>query len=244
MRNIKLLLQYDGSAYHGWQVQPNAVTVQEVVQNAVRAIIGIQVHIIGCGRTDAGVHADKYVCNFISDTLIPIEKIAGAVNSKLPSDIVCKGAYEVPMEFNSKNSAVKKRYTYRILNSEFNDAFTGKYMWHYRGDIDVCAMQKASKAFLGTHDFIGFAASGFTVKTTVRTIYSLDVMKNGDIITIDVVGDGFLYNMVRIIAGTLLFVGIGKLKAEDMADIIASCERERAGITAPAQGLCLSEVFY
>ncbi len=244
MRNIKLTLQYDGTAYHGWQIQPNALTVQEVVENSIKSIIGTHIHVTGCGRTDSGVHADKYICNFFSDTVIPIDKMANAINSKLPPDIVCKAAQDMPSEFHSKNSAVKKRYTYRILNSAFNDAFIGRYTWHYRGGIDVEAMQKAAAHFVGEHDFAGFASSGLSVKTTVRTIYSIDVTKNNDIISIDVTGNGFLYNMVRIIAGTLLFVGIGKLKAEDIPDIIASCDRNRAGITAPPEGLCLSEVYY
>lgn len=244
MRNIKLILQYDGTAYHGWQIQPNGITVQETVQNAIKAIVGTDVKVTGCGRTDSGVHAGSYVCNFFSDTLIPAEKLAGAINSKLPRDIVCKGAEDMPEEFNSKNSAVKKRYTYKILNSAYNDAFMRNYVWHYRGKLDLDAMKKAAQAFIGEHDFVGFASSGFSVKTTVRTIYSLDVIKEDDLIKIDVVGNGFLYNMVRIIAGTLLYVGTGKIKAEDMEDIIASCDRERAGITAPPEGLCLSEVYY
>jgi len=244
MRNIRLILQYDGSCYHGWQIQPNGVTIQETVEKAIAAIVGENVRVTGCGRTDSGVHADRYVCNFFSDTRIPAEKLAGAINSKLPRDIICRGAEDAEEDFHSKNSAVKKRYTYRILNSEYNDVFMNRYVWHWRGRLDIDAMKKAAEAFVGEHDFAGFASSGFTVKTTVRTIYSLDITTEGEMIKIDVVGNGFLYNMVRIITGTLLYVGIGKIRAEDMKDIIASCDRERAGITAPAEGLCLSEVFY
>ena len=141
-------------------------------------------------------------------------------------------------------TSVKKRYVYKILNREFPDAVMNRYSWHYKYPLDIEKMRIAAKAFIGEHDFIGFASSGFSVKTTVREIYSLDVDKNGDIITIDVVGNGFLYNMVRIIAGTLVFVGGGKINPNDMADIINSKDRERAGITAPPQGLCLKEVYY
>ena len=244
MRNIKLIVQYDGTNYHGWQVQQNAVTVQEVIEKSIQAVTGARPHVTGCGRTDSGVHADKYVCNFFSDTKIPINKIVGALNSKLPKDIICKDAADMPTDFHATNSAVKKRYTYRILNSAVNDVFMSKYAWHYKYPLDVDAMKKAALAFIGEHDFIGFASSGFSVKTTVRTIYSLDIKKENDLITIDVTGNGFLYNMVRIIAGTLVFVGCGKINAGDMADIINSCDRNRAGITAPAEGLFLSEVYY
>lgn len=244
MRNIKLIVQYDGTNYHGWQIQQNAVTVQEVIEKSIQAVTGLRPHVTGCGRTDSGVHADKYVCNFFSDTKIPINKIVGALNSKLPKDIICKDAADMPSDFHAKNSAVKKRYTYRILNSAVNDVFMNKYVWHYKFPLDIDAMKKAALAFVGEHDFIGFASSGFSVKTTVRTIYSLDIKKENDLITIDVTGNGFLYNMVRIIAGTLLFVGCGKINADDMEDIINSCDRNRAGITAPAEGLFLSEVYY
>lgn len=244
MKNIKLTIQYDGTCYHGWQTQKNAVTIQEITEKAIASIIGVRPKVIGCGRTDSGVHADKYICNFISETKIPGEKLVNAINSKLPDDIICTACEEVPEEFNSRDSAVKKRYTYRILNSETNNAFLHRYVWHYKYKLDVEKMKKAAKAFIGEHDFIGFASSGFTVKTTVRTIYSLDITENNDIITVDITGNGFLYNMVRIIVGTLVFVGNGKLCAEDIEEIISSKDRERAGITAPPQGLCLSEVYY
>ncbi|MCX7715424.1 MAG: tRNA pseudouridine(38-40) synthase TruA [Clostridia bacterium] len=244
MRNIKLILQYDGSAYHGWQIQPNAVTVQDTVERAIKQITGVRSALIGCGRTDSGVHADRYVCNFFSDTAIPIERIPHALNSILPEDIVCKGAEDMPKEFHSKNCARKKRYVYRIFNSPVNDVFMRRYAWHYKFPLDIESMRTAAGAFVGTHDFLGFAAAGFTVKTTVRTIFSLDIDKYGDLVEISVVGDGFLYNMVRIIAGTLLYVGCGKISACDISGIIASRDRKRAGITAPSHGLCLSEVYY
>ncbi len=244
MRNIKLTIQYDGTHYHGWQSQKNAITVQDVLENAVQKLTGAKPRIVGSSRTDTGVHARRFVCNFGSETKIPCEKLPLALNTHLPQDIVCLLAEDVDTDFNSRYSSTKKCYTYYIQNSQFPDVFKTNYAWHYPYKLDVSKMQRAAKAFLGEHDFIGFAASGFTVKTTVRTIYSLDVEKEGDLIKITVTGNGFLYNMVRIIAGTLAFVGCGKIDAEDMEDIIASCDRKRAGITAPPQGLFLTEVFY
>lgn len=243
MRNIKIVIQYDGSRYHGWQKQPNAATIQETVENAIGSITGETITLYGCGRTDAGVHARYYVCNFFTDSRFDASRFKYAINSRLPDDIVCTLSEEAEDSFDSRWST-SKTYSYLIRNSEFPDVFLNKRAWHYCHPLDLNAMQKAAECFVGEHDFIGFASSGFTVKTTVRTIYSLNVTKEGDIIRIDVTGNGFLYNMVRIIAGTLVFCGSGKIDWRDMPDIIASLDRKRAGITAPADGLYLSEVFY
>lgn len=242
--NIKLTLQYDGTAYHGWQIQKNAVTIQETVKNAIQKITGENINLTGCGRTDTGVHAENYICNFHTSSSIPPEKFPYALNSVLPCDIVCLGAQRAEEDFHANRDAAGKRYIYRILNRPFSDAFLCRYAWHVKYPLDIEKMQTAAAAFLGEHDFIGFASSGFSVKTTIREIYSLDVTREGDIITIDISGNGFLYNMVRIIAGTLAETGGGKINPSEMADIIASCDRNRAGITAPPQGLCLKEVFY
>lgn len=244
MKNIKLTIQYDGTAYHGWQTQENAVTVQETVEKALKKLLSQTVRIVGCGRTDTGVHAKRYVCNFRAENSIPYEKFPLALNTKLPGDIVCLSAEEAEDGFDARYSAKAKTYSYYIYNAPMPDVFNSRYSWHFKYKLDIDRMREAAKAFLGTHDFIGFAASGFTVKTTVRTITALDIEKNGDMLAIHITGDGFLYNMVRIIAGTLAFVGTGKLKSADMPDIIASKERKRAGITAPPEGLFLSEVFY
>lgn len=244
MRNIKLILKYDGSCYHGWQTQENALTIQLCVEEAIKKLTGVMPKVTGCGRTDAGVHATGFVCNFKSETLIPCEKLPYALNRLLPCDIVCIDAQDVDEAFDSRKSAKKKTYTYYVLNSKYKDPFYNNRAWHYRYELDIEKMKKAAQYFIGTHDFIGFAASGFTVKTTVRTIYSLDVEKTGDIVKIKVSGDGFLYNMVRIIAGTLVFAGNGKINPDEMGEIIASCDRKRAGITAPPEGLYLTEVFY
>ncbi len=244
MQNIKLTLRYDGSAYHGWQIQNNAVTVQQTVTDAIKKITGEDVNLIGCGRTDAGVHANRYICNFKTNSHIPPERYAYALNTHLPDDLVCVRSDVVNDEFHSKYSAKKKNYIYRILNSEYPDPFFRNRVWHIKGSLDTHEMLRAAEAFVGTHDFSGFASSGLTVKTTVRTIYKCEVYKEGDIITVDIEGNGFLYNMVRIITGTLVWVGMGKLRAEDMSDIIRSCDRTRGGITAPPDGLFLWGVEY
>lgn len=242
--NIKLNLQFDGTNYHGWQIQPNGITVQETLSGAIEKITGEKILPTGCGRTDAGVHALDFVCSFHTNADIPAEKIPYALNANLPKDIRVFSAKQVPDDFHAKNSAVKKRYIYKIYNAPFDDAFLNRYSWHCKYPLDIDAMQTASKAFLGEHDFIGFASSGFTVKTTVRTIYSLDVTKSENLITVDITGNGFLYNMVRIITGTLVYTGSGKTDPRDMDGIIASKCRENAGITAPPQGLFLKEVYY
>ncbi len=245
MRNIKLSLRFAGTRYHGWQIQPNGITVQEIIGDAISFVTGGEkCTVTGCGRTDAGVHASEYAASFKTSSAIPCEKLPAALNSKLPDDIVCTAAEDVSMEFDAARSAKKKRYTYRILNSHIPDPFLFPYTHQIKSPLDLKKMKEAAAYFTGTHDFLGFAASGFTVKTTVRTIYSLDIQKNKDIISIDVTGDGFLYNMVRIIAGTLVGVGCGKINPDEIPDIINSRCRERAGVTLPAKGLCLSEVLY
>ncbi len=191
MKNIKLILSYDGTNYHGWQSQDNAETVQKTLENAIFSLTGERPKLTGPSRTDAGVHAEKFCCNFKAQMNIPVETLPLALNTKLPDDIVCLSAEEVPESFNSRFSAKGKKYTYYIQNSRFPDVFMKNYAWHFPYPADLEAMKKAARAFLGEHDFIGFAASGFTVKTTVRTIYSLDVEKEGDLIKISVCGNGF-----------------------------------------------------
>lgn len=239
-----MTLQYDGTAYHGWQVQDNAVTVQGTLEKAIQSVTGETLRVTGCGRTDAGVHAKQYSANFYTQSSIPTDRLPYALNAHLPADIVCLDALECEYSFHAKNSAIGKRYVYYIYHAPIADVFYRNYAWHYRHSLDINEMQKAAKAFIGTHDFEGFSSAGRTVKTTVRTITDLHVEQNGKHIIIDVAGNGFLYNMVRIIAGTLVFVGNGKISADEIPAIIASKDRSRAGITAPPQGLFLTEVYY
>lgn len=244
MRNIKLELRFDGENYHGWQIQPNAVTIQEKVSAAVSKITKENIKVFGCSRTDAGVHANYYVSSFKTYSSIPIERIPYAINSLLPDDIVCIGAEAADEDFHAITSAKSKTYLYKIENSHIRDPFLAGHVWHYPSALDFSKMCEASKHFIGTHDFLGFAAAGFSAKTTVRTIYDLKLSKDGNIINIEITGDGFLYNMVRIITGTLVWAGIGKIKPEDIPKIIESKKREKAGITAPPYGLYLWRVEY
>ena len=244
MRNIAVLLQYKGSAYHGWQRQENAVTVQEVMENAIKKSCGASSPLYGCGRTDAGVHALSYVCNFSSETKIPDEKISYALNCLLPDDIRVLSAKTVPDDFHSRYSIKKKSYKYKILNTAHGDVFQKDLAWHYRYALDFEKMKKACPYFLGEHDFSAFCAAGAQTGNFIRTVYSLSLTKNDSMIEIDICGNGFLYNMVRIIVGTLCYVGDGRIDVCDIKAIIDSCDRTRAGITAPAHGLYMSEAEY
>ncbi len=242
--NIRLDLQYDGTNYHGWQIQPRDISVQSVLMRAIAEVTAQRVNIIGCGRTDARVHALHYVCNFNIETTVPAERLPYALNAHLPDDITVKAASVVPDDFQANRSAVKKTYLYRILNTEMPDAFLRNYAWHYKYPLDLEKMKIGAEAFLGEHDFAGFASAGYSAKTTVRTIYSLDLSADGGMIEMEICGNGFLYNMVRIIAGTLAHMGAGKIDYRCADEIIASADRSKAGITAPPQGLFLKEVFY
>ncbi|MCF6097633.1 tRNA pseudouridine(38-40) synthase TruA [Thermovorax subterraneus] len=242
--NVKILLEYDGSNYHGWQRQKNALTIQEVVEKAVFKVTGEKVKVIGAGRTDAGVHARGQVANFHTNCRIPVERLPYAINSHLPEDIAVKGAQVVPDDFHARYSAKSKVYSYTIYNAPFPSPLMRKYSYFYPYTLDVGAMQEAAKAFVGVHDFAAFRASGSSVKSSVRNVIRLEVRKASNVITIEVEADGFLYNMVRIIAGTLLEVGSGKLAPEEIPFVISSRDRERAGITLPAHGLCLEKVVY
>lgn len=242
--NIRLTLQFDGTDYHGWQIQPGKSTIQGALKDALRIITQEDINPIGCGRTDAGVHAYEYTASFRTDSSIPADRIPFALNANLPPGIICRGAEIAEDDFSANRSASAKCYRYTIDNDTFPDVFLSRYAWHVKYALDIDRMKQAAEAFLGTHDFIGFASSGFSVKTTVRTIYGIEIAKSNNIITADVTGNGFLYNMVRIIAGTLVYAGSGRIDPAEMPEIIESRRRERAGITAPAKGLCLRKVFY
>jgi len=244
MRNIKLTIEYDGTAYHGWQSQVNATAIQDIVTTALNSLTGENCSITGASRTDTGVHALGQVCNFFTDSSIPSDKFAYALNTFLPEDVVIRRSEEVSPDFHARFSTKGKKYRYLFYNSVFPSALQRNRAYHIYYPLDTVAMQQAAGYFTGTHDFIAFSATGGSVKTTVRTITQANVERDGEMVEFCVTGDGFLYNMVRIIAGTLVEVGFGKIKPDAIPGIIAACDRRKAGRTAPAHGLYLVEVYY
>lgn len=244
LRNLKLTLEYDGTDYSGFQRQPNGITIQEVLEDVIRDITGEAVRIVGAGRTDAGVHARGQVVNFTSATRIPVERLPYAINSRLPQDIVITSAEEVPPDFHARFSARGKVYRYTIENRPFPSPFAARYAYHWASPLDLQAMAAGAAHLVGRHDFAAFRAVGGAARTSVRTVHRLEVSREADLIHLTVEAGGFLYNMVRIIAGTLLEVGQGKLSPEDVARIRDSRDRAQAGKTLPGRGLCLLEVKY
>ena len=244
MRNIKLLIEYEGKGFNGWQKQPNILNIQGEIERAIEEITGEEVDLIASGRTDAGVNAIGQVANFRTNSTIEIEKLPYAINSKLKKSILIKDAEEVEEKFHSRYSVHSKTYRYTINNSQFGTAIYRDMEYHFPIKLDVKKMKEAAKLFEGEHDFKGFKASGTSSKSSVRTIYKADVKQDGDRIYIELTGNGFLYNMVRIISGTLLDVGLGKIDVNDIPEIIDSKDRKRAGKTLPAHGLCLVKVEY
>lgn len=246
MRNIKLVIEYDGTNYCGWQTQKNAVSIQDTIQNAILEITGKRPVLSGSGRTDAGVHAYGQVANFIIDSKIPAESFTFVLNSVLPKDIVIKSSTEVDMDFHSRFSAVGKEYSYLLINSRQPTALYRNLAYHvsYCDRLDIDKMKAASKHFIGTYDFSSFMSTGSDIIDTVRTIYDVRISQNDEFIKITYHGNGFLYNMVRIISGTLFYAAIGKIEPGDIPDIILLKCRDKAGITLPAQGLYLEKVFY
>lgn len=244
MRNIKLTIEYDGKCYNGWQKQPNKLNIQGEIERAIYNITKEEVDLIGSGRTDAGVHALGQVANFKTNSEISIEKLPLAINSQLKNSIVIKEAEEVDERFHSRYNAKHKTYRYIINNSKCGTAIYRNLEYSYPFKLDAEKMKQASKYFEGEHDFKAFKSSGTSSKNSVRTIYKAIVKQEGEKIIIELTGNGFLYNMVRIISGTLLDVGLGKIRAEEIPEMIESKDRQRAGKTLPAHGLYLVEVKY
>lgn len=244
MRNIKLTIEYDGKEYNGWQKQPNKLNIQGEIERAIQNITGEQVELIGSGRTDAGVHALGQVANFKINSDFPIEKMAIAINSQLKKSIRIKEAEEVPQEFHSRYNCHSKTYQYVIDNSEQGSAIYRGLTYHVPQKLDIEKMQKAVTYFVGEHDFSSFKSSGTSSKSSVRIIYDAKVEKDGEKVKISLTGNGFLYNMVRIIAGTLVEVGLEKIEPNEILEIIEKGERARAGKTLPPQGLYLVKVEY
>ncbi len=244
MRNIKLTIEYDGKCYNGWQKQANKLNIQGEIEKAIYNITKEDVDLIGSGRTDAGVHALGQVANFKTNSKIAIEKLPLAINSQLKNSIVIKEAEDVDERFHSRYNAKHKTYRYIINNSKCGTAIYRNLEYSYPFKLDVKKMEQASKYFEGEHDFKAFKSSGTSSKNSVRTIYKAIVKQEGEKIIIELTGNGFLYNMVRIISGTLLDVGLGKIKPEEISEIIESKNRQRAGKTLPPYGLYLVEVNY
>ena len=241
---IKLTVAYDGTQYAGFQSQNNAPAIQDVLNRAISDLFGSEIKTIGASRTDAGVHAMGNVAVFDIETRMDPSKICFALNTRLPADIRILESERVPDDFHPRYCDTVKTYKYRILNSRFADPIHRLYCTHCHYKLDSELMKKAAEDLVGEHDFASFCAAGFSGNSTVRTIYSCDVHRDGDIIVITITGNGFLYNMVRIIAGTLIDIGCGRRPADDIKKIIEARDRRRAGDTAPAKGLTLEEIRY
>lgn len=244
MRNIKLTIEYDGKDFKGWQKQQNKLNIQGEIENAIRNITGEEVELYASGRTDAGVHSLGQVANFKTESKIPIEKMAIAINSKLKNSIRIINAEEVEERFHSRYCCKRKTYRYIINNSVYGSAVYRNLEYHMPMKLDITKMKKAISYFEGEHDFKAFKSSGTSSKSSVRTIYKAIVKQEENRIIIELTGNGFLYNMVRIIAGTLVDVGLGKIKPDTIPEIIESKDRTRAGKTLPPQGLFLVKVEY
>lgn len=244
MRNIKLVIEYDGKEYKGWQKQPNRLNIQGEIERAIQTVTGEIVDLIGSGRTDAGVCALAQVANFKTNSSIETEKIPYALNSQLKKSIRIKSAEEVDENFHSRYSCKKKTYCYVINNTEQGTAIYRNMQYHFPKHLAETKMNDAVKYLIGEHDFKAFKASGTSSKSSVRTIYDAKVWREDSLVKIQLTGNGFLYNMIRIIAGTLIDVGIGKIEAKQVKNILEQKDRNNAGKTLPACGLCLINVEY
>lgn len=244
MRNLKVMTAYRGTKYHGFQRQSNALTVQEVLERAVSKVLNEQAAIIGCSRTDTGVHARKFCFNVKTESKISNIGFCRGVNGELPEDISILSCEDVSLDFHARFDCKGKEYIYKIHCSESKDPFGSDLAFHYRRKFDIEAAKKAAAHLVGTHDFASFCADCTSVSTTVRTIYSIEIENSGTSVIILVKGDGFLYNMIRIIAGTLIDVSEGRFSPDDMPKILAARDRLKAGRTAMAHGLYLNKVFY
>ena len=244
MRNIKLTIEYDGKDFNGWQKQPNKLNIQGTIEQAIERITGEEIKLDASGRTDAGVHSLGQVANFKTNSNLPIEKFPIAINANLKKSIRIISAEEVDERFHSRLTCKQKTYRYIINNSLHGTAIYRDLEYHVPQKLDIDKMKEAAKYFEGEHDFKAFKASGTSSKSSVRKIYKAQIYKDGERIYIELTGNGFLYNMVRIISGTLVDVGMGKTLPEDISKIILEGKREKAGKTLPAHGLYLVRVEY
>lgn len=244
MRNIKLTIQYDGTRYAGWQFQKNGLSIQEVIQGAIKKITGKKTNLVGSGRTDAGVHAEAQVANFKTRSRIPLKNLQMALNSALPDDIVISKAEEALLRFNARYDAKSKIYRYAIINNDFVNPLLRRYVAKCFYKIDIDLMRKAVKHIVGRRDFTSFRTIDGEEKDAIRTIEYIKFEKSKDIVYIYIKADGFLYNMVRTVVGTLIEVGRGKRTVDHVKEILKKRDRRCSGPTMPAKGLCLVRVFY
>ena len=244
MKNIAAWLVFDGSRYHGWQVQKEETTIAGTIEAALSRLCGHPVKAHGCGRTDAGVHAERYCFNFRTSSGVPPERLPFAVNALLPPDIAMQRAAYASDSFNANLSCIKKEYTYRVFNSCIRNPFYADRAHFYPQKIDIGAMRSAAEHFIGTHDFAALRSVGTVTKTTVRTIHWYEIVEKGAIIEMRACADGFLYNMARAMAGTLLYVSERKIHPDDLPSIIEQKDRRLAGPTAPPCGLYLTRIWY
>ena len=244
MTTIKLTIEYDGTDYAGWQFQLNSSSLQQAVETALARICKVPVRVFSSGRTDAGVHARGMVVHFKTDDLLPMSAYREGVNNYLPADIAIVSAEEVSDDFHARYSALAKKYRYSIYQGDVSSPLIKRYGWHVKPALDIELMNRAASYLIGQHDFAAFRSSGCTAKTTVREIYSARFKKHGRQFYFDIIGSGFLRNMVRVIVGTLIEVGDGSRSYEDIDKLLKTGQRDRSGVTAPPQGLCLMQVWY
>ena len=244
MRNIKLVLEYEGTRYHGWQRQPQKPTIQETLEDAIEQITGEHALVYGASRTDAGVHARGQVANFHIRSALSPKVIHRALNAVLPRDVAILATEEVPDGFNARFSAKSKQYVYTMRNDPVRSVMDRAFHWHFPWPLDVSEMRNAAESLLGRHDFRSFCAAGSHSKDFVREVTALEVASDGAYITVRIEGNGFLYKMVRSIVGTLVEVGRGKIASPEVAHILQTRDRRLTGPTAPAAGLCLVHVSY
>lgn len=244
MKRVKLTVSYDGTDYCGWQIQPNGITVEEVLNKALSKLTGEDIHVIGASRTDSGVHARGNVAVFDTESTIPADRMAMALNQRLPEDIVIVKSEEVAPDFHPRYCDCSKTYEYYILNTKIPDPIQRRTHHFVSYDLNIEHMRRAASYLVGTHDFESFCNIRTDVESTVRTVTALDILTNGKEIIVRITGNGFLYNMVRIIVGTLIRVGRGFYEPEQVKTILEAKDRKAAGITAPPQGLVLTEIRY
>lgn len=244
MKRVKLIVSYDGTNYCGWQIQQNGITVEEVLNKTISALVGEKIAVIGASRTDSGVHALGNVAVFDTESQIPAEKMSFALNQRLPEDIRIQHSCEVSSEWHPRYCDTRKTYEYRILNRKFSVPTERLYSHFFYYPLNVADMQRGAAYLIGEHDFRSFCSARSQVENTVRTIYALDIQKEGDMICIRINGNGFLYNMVRIIVGTLIKVGTGMYPPEHVKEILEAKDRRMAGPKAEARGLTLLEIEY